>query len=431
MRNSTPAPGPSRRDALRLFGITGLGLAAAAACAPSTSGKAGGDRNANGFTFTAWSLNEAAQKDAVQGIVDKYAAATKVKIRTGSYPYNDFLNQLVLKLRGGDITGAVQLDHSWLGSIASMGKLVDLSPQAAKGGYTDAALSGGTYQGKQYALPWTTGSIGLVANMDLLAKAGVEKAPETVEEFEAALRAVAKLGGGVVPYAASTKVAQLKDMIPWIQTFGGKLVDNGAPVLDEDPAVEALAWYKRLYDAKLIAPDVDRFDARALFAQGKAAFYDDAPIAKGIIAKSAQDPKLVDHMQPVTRPVLKAGDRPHSLLWGHLMVVVDGEGANKAVEFASHTTSDTATAVDFFGRVALPPSTTAALADPKVKGDAFNAAWAEKITKTAGPNPFWQFTGAAQIDSAMAQQVQAALVGQAKPKDALRKANETVKPLIK
>ncbi|GAA3934615.1 extracellular solute-binding protein [Actinomadura viridis] len=430
MHTPSPYANPSRRGALRLLGLTALG-AAAAACAPSSGGSAGGDRDADHFTFTAWSLNEAAQKDAVQAIVDAYAKSGNVKIETAAYPYNDFLNQLVLKLRGGDVTGAIQLDVAWLGAVASMGRLADLGPQAAKGGYTDVALSGGKYQGKQYGLPWTTGSIGLIANTELLGKAGVKDLPATIEEFEEALRAVGRLGGGVVPYAASTKPAQLKDILPWIQTFGGTLVQDGRPTLDDDASVEAVAWYKKLYDQKLIAPDVDRFDARALFAQGKAAFYDDAPIAKGVIAKQARDPKLVEKIEPLSRPVLKSGDTPRAFLWGHLIIVVDGEGATKAADFAARTTSDTATAVDFFGKVAMPPSTTAALASPQVRNDAFAGAWAEKITKTAAPSPFWQYAGAAQIDTAIAQQVQAALVGQAKPKDAMTKAVEAVKPLLK
>lgn len=430
MHISTPPVHPSRRDALRLLGLTTLG-AAAAACAPSSGGSAGGDRDADHFTFTAWSLNEAAQKDAVQGIIDAYARSAGVEIETASYPYNDFLNQLVLKLRGGEITGAVQLDMAWLGAVASMGRLADLGAQAAKGGYTDVALSGGKYQGKQYGLPWTTGSIGLIANTELLERAGVKDAPTTIEEFEEALRAVKGLGGGVVPYAASTKPAQLKDILPWIQTFGGTLLDGGRPTLGEDPSVEAVTWYKKLFDEKLIAPDVDRFDARALFAQGKAAFYDDAPIAKGVIAKQARDRELVEKIKPLSRPVRKAGDTPRAFLWGHLIIVVEGEGAAKAAEFAAHTTADTATAVDFFGKVAMPPSTTAALSSPQVENDAFAAEWNEKVTKTAGPNPFWQYAGAAQIDTAIAEQVQAVLVGQAKPEDAMAKADETVKPLLK
>ena len=101
-------------------------------------------------------------------------------------------------------------------------------------------------------------------------------APKTVAEFEAALTAVKGLGGGVVPWAGMTKVDQLKDIIPWMWEFGSPIVADNKVVIGDDGSVEALTWYKKLYDQKLIAPDVNRVDARALMSQGKTAFYEDA-----------------------------------------------------------------------------------------------------------------------------------------------------------
>ncbi|MFD0662190.1 ABC transporter substrate-binding protein [Thermocatellispora tengchongensis] len=366
----------------------------------------------------------------MQAIVDDYAKKNGVTITPTSFPYNEYLNQVTLKLRGNQLTGAIQLDVAWLGAMAAMGKLRDLGPVAGKGGYTDVALASGQVGGKQLGLPWTTGSIGLIANTELLEKAGVDGMPATVEEFEAALRKIAKLDG-VVPYAAATKAAQLKDILPWMRTFGSPLLDGEEITVGDEPSVAAVEWYKKLFDAKLIAPDVDRFDARALFAQGKAAFYDDAIIARGVVESQAPDKTLTTKMAPLARPVLKAGDTPQALLWGHVIAVVEGEGADAAAEFASFATSDTATVASFFEKVKLPPTTTAGLADPKVAGDTFTTEWTEKITKTASANPFWRYAGYAQIETAIAEQVQAVLVGDASAKDALAKAAETAKGLQK
>ncbi|MBC9711561.1 extracellular solute-binding protein [Streptomyces sp. TRM66268-LWL] len=428
--------GISRRSALRMFGIGALGVAGAgtlAACAPSggSSSSNGGDTKAKDFAFTSWSLNEEAAKPAVEKIIAAWEKAEKSKIRTVSYPYNEYLSQLTLKLGGGETTGAVQLDIAWLGAVAQMGKLADLSAAAKKGGYTDVGVKSGVYDGVQYGLPWTTGSIGLIANSKLLEKAGITEHPKTTEEFEAALRELKGLGGGVVPYAAATKVAQLKDIFPWMQTFGCTLLDGDKVTIGDDASVDAVTWYKKLHDAKLIAADVDRFDARALFGQGKAAFYDDAIIGKGATAAQSKDKTLADAMQPVTRPVLTSGDTPRALLWGHVIAVAKGEGQEAATEFALHATSDRATTVEYFETLALPPATTQGLADPKVKDDAFTTAWTEQITKTATGSPFWQFAQNAQIEEAVAKQVQAVLVGGAKPKDAMKQAGKEVADLIK
>ncbi|MEE1839252.1 extracellular solute-binding protein [Streptomyces sp. NPDC007076] len=427
--------GITRRGALRMFGIGALGVAGAGAlgaCAPSGAGtSSGGDTKSKNFDFTSWSLNEEAAKPSIEKIIAAWEKAEGSKVRAVSYPYNEYLSQLTLKLGGGETTGAVHLDIAWLAAVAQMGKLADLGSVALKGGYTNVALDSGMYDGKQYGLPWNTGSIGVIANSKLLEKAGIKKHPTTVEEFEGALRELKGLGGGVVPYAAATKVAQLKDIFPWMQTFGCTLLEDSKVTIGDDASIDAVTWYKKLHDEKLIAADVDRFDARALFGQGKAAFYDDAIIGKGVTAAQSKDKTLADAMQPMKRPVLRAGDTPQALLWGGVIAIVKGKGQDAATEFALHTTTDRATTTEYFAARALPPSTTAGLSDPKVAQDTFTTEWTEKITDTATGSPFWQFAQNAQIEEAVAKQVQAVLVGTSKPKDAMRKAAEEVNDLIK
>ncbi|MFE3945206.1 extracellular solute-binding protein [Streptomyces sp. NPDC059118] len=427
--------GITRRGALRMFGIGALGVAgvgALGACAPSGAGTSGGgDTKSKNFDFTSWSLNEEAAKPSIEKIIAAWEKAEGSKVRAVSYPYNEYLSQLTLKLGGGETTGAVHLDIAWLAAVAQMGKLADLGSVALKGGYTNVALDSGLYDGKQYGLPWNTGSIGVIANSKLLEKAGIKKHPTTVEEFEGALRELKGLGGGVVPYAAATKVAQLKDIFPWMQTFGCTLLEDSKVTIGDDASIDAVTWYKKLHDEKLIAADVDRFDARALFGQGKAAFYDDAIIGKGVTAAQSKDKTLADAMQPMKRPVLRAGDTPQALLWGGVIAIVKGKGQDAATEFALHTTTDRATTTEYFAARALPPSTTAGLSDPKVAQDTFTTEWTEKITDTATGSPFWQFAQNAQIEEAVAKQVQAVLVGTSKPKDAMKKAAEEVNDLIK
>ncbi|MER8091043.1 extracellular solute-binding protein [Streptomyces sp. NPDC058316] len=428
--------GISRRGALRMFGIGALGAAGVGvlgACAPSGANTSsnGGDTKSKNFDFTSWSLNEEAAKPAIEKIITAWEKAENSKIRAVSYPYNEYLSQLTLKLGGGETTGAVHLDIAWLAAVAQMGKLADLGSVALKGGYTNVALDSGMYDGKQYGLPWNTGSIGVIANSKLLEKAGIKKHPTTVEEFEDALRELKGLGRGIVPYAAATKVAQLKDIFPWMQTFGCTLLEDDKVTIGDDASIDAVTWYRKLHDAKLIAADVDRFDARALFGQGKAAFYDDAVIGKGVTAAQSKDKTLADAMQPMQRPVLRSGDTPQALLWGGVIAVVKGKGQEAATQFALHATSDRATVTEYFASRALPPSTTAGLADPKVAKDTFTTEWTDKITKTATGSPFWQFAQNAQIEEAVAKQVQAVLVGKSKPKEAMKKAGEEITALIK
>jgi len=437
---SVPTTRPTtltRRSLLQIFGV-GAGVAALAACAPSggsattptSAGTATAGGAAENFSFASWSLSEEAPKAVIQGLVDQFAQQDGITVAPVTYPYNEYLNQLTLQVRGGQFAGAAQVDVAWLGSLAALGKLQDLSGLASGRGYTDAALKAAQYDGTQYGLPWTVGAIGLIGNSELLGTVGISELPSTVEDFEAALVELKGIGGGVIPYAASTKVAQLKDVLIWMETFGSPLLEDGKVTIGDDASIEAVTWYKKLYDQKLIAADVDRFDARSLFAQGKAALYDDAIVGRGAVVADSPDTELASKLVPFSRPVTTAGDDPRALVWGHAIVVAEGAGAGTAAEFAQWLTSDETTTVDFFSALGLPPTTEAGLASAPVQEDAFTKAFGERITATATTNPFWVFPQYAQIETAIAEQVQAVLVGQKDAASAMKEAGEAAQKLV-
>lgn len=383
------------------------------------------------FTFTGWSLQEGATRDVILSVVEKYSAETGAEIEPIAYPYNEYLNQVLLQARGGNLTGLVQLDIAWLAPMATMGVLKDLGPVVEGTDYTNAALSSGQINGVQYGIPWTTASIGMVANMGLLEEAGVTEIPTTIEEFEAALEALKAYDPDVIPYAAMTDTAQLKDIIPWIWTFGGTVIDeDGNVVLNDEGTIAAVEWYASLLERGLIAADMDRFDARQLFAEGRVGFYEDAIVAKSLAAGTAPDSGIAENVVPVPRPVLNEGDEPQALLWGHILVVIDDENGDAAAAFAKYITSDEETVLNYFSELALPPTTESALASETVQADEYVATWSEQITATARTNPFWPYAEAAAMETALNEQVQAVLTGAASAEDAMNQAHEEISDLI-
>lgn len=424
----------TRRDMMRysLFGVGAAAMLGLAGCSTDSAGAPavtpGGSGQATDFTFGSWSLSEEAAKPTIQSALDTFAAEKSISIPTSVYPYNDYLNQLTLQVRGGQFTGAAQLDVAWLSALAAVGKLTDLSGFASGRGYTPAALGAGQLDGAQLGLPWTIGAIGLIGNEELFDKAGASLTPTTIEEFEEGLRALK--GIGVTPYAASTKAAQLKDIVVWMQTFGSPIIEGGESTIGDEASVKAVEWYKKLYDEGLIAPDVDRAAARTLFAQGAAALYDDAPVGKSSVTSQSPDPDLGEKMIPIARPVLAAGDTPQHVLWGHLVVVVDGAGAQTAAEFAQWLTSDPQQTVSYFEALGLPPTTEEALASPAVTSNVFVEAFTDRITSTASPSPLWVYPSYGQMETAIAEQVQAVLIGQSSASAAMTAAGDTINGLI-
>lgn len=429
----------SRRQLLSLAGLGAAGLVLAgcmpsggnAAGRPTPSGLADSPFTPADFSFASWSLTEEAAAPAIKALLDGYKTKKKVGITEVSFPYNEYFKQLMLQVRGGQFSGAAHVDVAWLASLAALGKLQDVSSLTKGRGYTDAALQAAQYKGTQYGFPWTIGAIGLVANSGLLDKAGIDTFPTTIDGFEAALKKLKALGGGLIPYAASTKAAQLKDILIWMQTFGSPLVKDGKVTIGDDASVKAVDWYKSLYEQGLIAADVDRFDARSLFSQGRAAMYDDAPVGRAAVTKDSPDKDLASKLVAYSRPVLKKGDTPRALVWGGAIVVVDGgEGSRTAGDFGEWATSDTDAVVADYKLRGLPPVTKAAQTSSVVAADAFGKQFADRITKTATANPFWVYPQYAQIETVIAERVQAVLVGQQSAKDAMAQAGEAAQKLI-
>lgn len=426
----------SRRQFLRLAGLSGAAVALAS-CAPAATpaptaapAKPTEAPKPKEFNFTSWSLNEAASKDVILGYINEYSSKNNAKVTTAAFPYNEYLNQLILQAKGGNAAGAAQLDIAWLASLGTLNVLKDLSAYTKDAGYTQAALSSGQFNGKQLGLPWTTASIGMVANSEILEKAGVTSLPKTIQEFEAALAKVKAYNADIVPYAAMTKLAQLKDIIPWIWTFGGTVIKDGKVTLGDDGSIKAAEWYKMLLDKKLIAPDLDRAGARALMNQGKVAFYEDAILSRDIVSKDSPVADLRKKVVPLPRPTTGTGD-PQALLWGHLVVVFEKAGADAAAEFAKYLTSDANTAIDYFKKLSLPPTTEKALASDTVKGDAYVATWSDKITKFAKLNPFLPYAAQAQMEKVLADAVQAVITSTTPAKAAMEKANADITALLK
>jgi multiple sugar transport system substrate-binding protein len=387
-------------------------------------------QDAQDFTFTGWSLNEGLSRDVILGFTDTFAADKGIAITPVAFPYNEYLNQVILQANGGQLSGAVQLDVAWMAPMAKLGVLKDLGADIPEGVYSDAALQSCQVDGVQYGLPWTTASIGMVANKELLEAAGVTELPTTIAEFEAALEALKAYNPDVIPYAGITDVAQLKDIIPWVYTFGGSVIaEDGTVALGDEGSVAAVEWYAGLLERGLIAADIDRFDARQLFAQGLAGFYDDAIVARSLAAgNKPADLELT--VVPLPRPVLNEGDQPQSLLWGHCMGVVDDDKAASATEFALYITGTPSIGEEYFTQLSLPPTTVEALASDTVTSDEYVNTWSSDVTVTASKNPFWGFVESARMEAILGEAVQAVFVGDASATDALSEAAAEISDLI-
>lgn len=377
------------------------------------------------LVWCGWSGEEASTKPAIEMMMNTWNEANPdKKVSWVGWPWADTLQQLIIRSSGNEQMDVAQVDAAMFVAlleadlIEPITNLID--EQWLADNFPASALAFGKKDGVQYGMPWTTASIGMTYNPALLAAAGVEKAPETIEEFEAALRAIKAYNADIIPYALSTKDSTATaDFHPWLWTFGGSIFDkDGKVILDSEASLNTLRWYKKLADEGLIKSNMSRFDARQLYGQKRVGFYDDAIMARSLaLSNGIPEAELDANIQPLLRPVLKAGDTPQSMMWGHLLVVFKNSGNKEAAaEFVKHVVSKDIS-LSYFKSNNMLPVMTEALNDEAVTSDAWAKAWS-KITEYGKDNELKYMLENSELGQIISEELQAVIIGDKTPEDA-------------
>ena len=360
-------------------------------------------------------------------------------VKSISWPWSEILNQLIIRSQGGEVLDIAQIDMRMLSALNEADILVDLNTVFEEGYLKDnlgqAAIEVGKIDGKQLGLPWTLASIGLVYNPSLLEGAGIESVPETIEEFEKACEALKDKYPDIIPYGAVTKdpASMAKDFGAWLWTFGGSIFDeDGNVVINSPEGVAALTWYKGLLDKGYIAMDSSRFDIRVLYSRQEVGFYDDAIACNGILRTNMEleaDANVDEYIMPMLRPVLNAGDVPQSVMWGMLLVISNSaQDKQKAGEFLKHTISEEPS-LYFFNRCGMLPVKKSVIENDIVKDNTWAIKWSE-ITSTGKTAETSLYAFAAEMDTIISEEIQAALLGTKTPQKALDNATTRIESAI-
>jgi multiple sugar transport system substrate-binding protein len=377
----------------------------------------------NGFTYVGWSQDEAANKAALGMIFEQFQQSDPdAAVQVVGFPYAQMQQNLFLRLRAHQPVDAAQLTLQWLPQFGATGKMVDFNDIYGKAALEKiidpAILRLGEYKGKQLGMPWTAGSIGMVANAAVLKEAGVPQAPVTIDAFIESLKAVKAKFPESVPYAMSTKdnASMASDFQTWLWTFGGHIFNEQGQVVVNSPAgVRALGFMSDLVKDRLAAKDTDRYDARRLFAQNRCAFYQDAPLARGFARDNSGKGAAFDvNVESIATPVLKKGDVPRSFAWGHLLGSFPQDkqsfdAKSAPARFVSYLSMTDAPQLEYFRKIGLFPVTRSAIA--KLSGDPYVANWTTNA-KSATRDELAFYPNVADLTAIVGEQVQAAVLGQ-------------------
>ncbi len=247
--------------------IKGAALGAVSALALATAAQADGPLD--GVTLTIASMNDQFAFILAE-MAPQFTEATGAKLVVDILDYGSLLTKTTADFIGD--TGSydlVTMDIVWAGQYAENGYAVDLT-EWIEADKDDLALddiypvlmsSIGGYGDQQVAFPLAAYANVLAYRKDLLESAGLD-VPTTPEDFTAAAIAITDPDNGVYGFVANGQrgAAGAQDWMQYNSQMGGSIMSpDGTPALNSPENVASLTVYKELFD-KAAPPGAANYD---------------------------------------------------------------------------------------------------------------------------------------------------------------------------
>ena len=284
-----------RHSVVRVAAIVAATFFAAGALTACSAGT-GGDGGPKTLRVT---LANHVWTDTIKSKLPEFEKETGITVQLSQYGEDQLSDQYNVKLNAGtdeiDVMMYRPLQEGKL--FAKNGYLADLSSDVKSNAQWDwsdfqpGPVGSTSYDGNVVGVPIITEQEVLYYRKDLLAKAGLE-VPKTMDELQAAAKAIKEQNPGVAGFVARTgKSAAVTQFSSFLYSFGGDFIDkSGKSGIASPEAKEAYAFYGGLirnYGPENVSTDMSWPEAMAIFTQGQAGFYTEADS----LYKNATDPE--------------------------------------------------------------------------------------------------------------------------------------------
>lgn len=216
--------------------------------------------SAQATEITFWTLSLSPTfDDYLNGVIASFEAENPgIKVNWQDIPHAVAEQRTLTAAAANQLPDVMNLNTNFLKKLGALGALVDMDTAAAdvKDQYFEGIWKAGEVNGRTYALPWYITSSLMIYNQDLLAKAGLEGPPTTMEEsWEYSRILMNKLGvyGNII---TSIHLQLPKEGVFLVSEDGKKATIN------TPKALEMFKEYKKYYDEGLIPDEL-------LLGQGK------------------------------------------------------------------------------------------------------------------------------------------------------------------
>lgn len=385
-----------------------------------------------GATVTLWHYFEG-EANALNDMIKKYnESQSDIYIVPTYVSREELMKQYTIGAVSGDLPDIGMVDSPDMASYISLGVFADINSYLKDWSDLDQFYKGplssckGT-DGDLYGLPNNSNCLALLCNMDMLKEAGIDKAPTTWEEFEAAAKATTDSANGVYGFAMSAVSNEegTFQFIPWLYSAGGS-VDN----VSSAESVNAASFLAGLEKNGYMSNEVVNWgqgDALNAWAAGKAAMVESGTWQ--IAQKLDGDLKDTVTWNYEYTPMPSENGKQATVIGGeNFGVCSSSKHVEECVKFleSMESAQNNADWCEIAGKLPVR-SDAVSLKDfwtsdarYKVFNDSMNFAVAR------GPHPQWP-----TISEALWTAEQASILGQSTPEDAMKQAASVIDPIIK
>lgn len=227
--------------------------------------------------ITFWTLSLSPTfDDYINGVISDFEALNPgIKVNWQDIPHAVAEQRTLTAAAANQLPDVMNLNTNFLKKLGALGALLDMDTAAAdvKDDYFPSIWKAGEVNGVTYALPWYITNSLMIYNKDLLAQAGFDGPPTTMEEsWEMSRVLYEKLG--VYGNTISSIHLQLPKEGVYLVSPDGKKATINTP-----KALEMFQNYKKYYDEGLIPDEILLGQAKGMewYSQGRMAWFVTGP----------------------------------------------------------------------------------------------------------------------------------------------------------
>ncbi|MFN3172691.1 MAG: ABC transporter substrate-binding protein [Hyphomicrobiales bacterium] len=313
----------------------------------------------------------------LEELVAQYEAENEgVTVEITSLPWGQAFETLATMVAGGDIPDVVEMPDTWAALYAGSDRLASLEEHIADwehgGTLTDKTLAMGRQAGEAYMIPYGFYLRAMFYNRNLLAEAGVESPPGTMEEFMAAAAAVSELDGKS-GYCLRGGPGGTNGWIMMAAAMNGTnefFTEDGQSRINEPGSVEGIQFLLDLYQNGYAPRDAVNWGFNEIvagFYSGTCAFLDQDPDALIAIAERMD----ADDFAVMPMPVGPSGQAFPTIGFAGWSIFNTTEHEDEAWDLVASLSSPQANSV-WAQRVGVIPIHEGADQDPYFQTDQFS-----------------------------------------------------------